>query len=257
MKKGLNKNIFMLIALVALLGVLIAYFMGYKKFVAEADKTKASNVALQTEVENLKQYYINEAMYKAEMEPMKEEIHTIMDAYPAGIREEDIIMHAVYTQLDAAVKYNTISMSTSSIMHTISEDIVKATGQEDMQEAIAFVNRKGTYSTELTYEALKDAVKAVLESDYNIGIESLVYTKGGEGRVLSGTMALDFYSMQGNGKEYELPNIAPYVNGTENIFGIITIPMAFDDNGNVVENEEEEIIGSNGLLYEKTTIELE
>lgn len=256
MKKGLSKNVFMLVVLVALLGILMAYMMGYKKFVAEADKTKASNAALQTEVENLKQYYINEAMYKAEMEPMKEEIHTIMEAYPAETREEDIIMHAVYTQLSTAVKYSTISMGTNNTMQTISEDIVKATGQEDMQEAISFVERKGTYSTELTYEALKDAVKAVLESEYNIGIESLVYSKG-EGRVLSGTMALEFYSMQGNGKEYELPNIAPYVNGTENIFGIITIPMAFDDNGNIIENEEEEIIGANGMLYEKTTIELE
>lgn len=240
MKKGINKQAFTLVALVALLALIAVYFLGYKKYIDMADQLHSSNQALQKEVEDLKQYYINEPQYKAEMEPMAEEIHKIMELYPADTLEEDIIMHAVKTELAAELDYNNINISDKAVLQTVSKDVVLATAQEDMQSEVSFVERTGTYVNELDYSNLKKSIQTIFDSDYNLGIKSITYARSGDDTpLLTGTTEIAFYSMVGNGKEYVKPEILPYLSGSSNIFGVLY--YALDEEGNIQfgENAEE------------------
>lgn len=225
MKKGINKQVFTIVILLALLALVAVYFLGYKKYVDQAALIVDGNTALQKEVDNLKQYYINEAQYKADMVPMAEEIHTIMDKYPSDIKEEDVIMHAVQTQLGATIDYQSINIGSKEVLKTVAQDIVVATAQEDMQSEVAFVERIGTYVNELKYDALKSQVQAVFDSKYNLGIKSISYSKADEFGLLAGSMDLAFYSMNGNNKEYTAPDMMPYLNGAANIFGVLILDI--------------------------------
>lgn len=235
MKKGINKQVFTYVILLALIALVAVYFLGYKKYVDLAETTQVSNEALQETVDSLKVYYINEAQYKADMEPMAEEIHEIMEQYPADIREEDILMHAVQTQTQASVAYSNINMDDAEVLQTISKDVVVATAQEDMQSEVTFVEKTGTYVNELDYTALKKSIQAVFDSEYNIGIKRIVYKKADNNGTLSGSIELAFYSMTGNGKEYEEPDMIPYLSGSTNIFGVLYVTL--DEEGNILFGE--------------------
>ncbi len=245
MKKGITKNIFTCVVLLALLGLIAAYFLGYKKYTDLAATTRANNEVLQEEVDTLKEYYINEAKYKADMIPMNEQIMAILDKYPGGNSSEDVIMHAVNTQLTVPVEYSSINLGVNEVYKTIDENIVKGIGNESLQSAISFVGRDTSYVNTVTYADLKKVIQAIFDSEYNIGINSVKYSKTGGGK-LAGTLELVFYSMTGNGKEYTLPDMTPYVNGTANIFGYTTVEETMEDSENTEDvSVTEEIVDDN------------
>lgn len=228
MKKLTSKQIFMFVLLVCILLVAIVYFTVYKKYSGLAEQTRNSNAALTVRVADLKKYYDNESMYLEEMEPMKEGIKEILTQYPAEIREEDLIMHAVSTQLVTPVTYSSVNFGAKSVIKAVAADVVQNAGMEEYQEQIKFSEYQVSYPNRLTYLGLKNLVQTIFDSEYNIGIRSISYAGDSASNELNGTMELAFYSASGTGKEYVLPDITPYIGGTENIFGL--------------ENEEELIV---------------
>lgn len=245
MKKGMSKQVFTYVVVLALLALLVVYMLGYKKYTTMATEKQTANAAMEKEIESLKVYYINEAQYKADMVPMAEEIHTIMNQFPADILEEDVIMHAVKTQLGAEMTYTNINITENLAYQVVDEKVVLATAQEDMKSAISFKERTGTYVNELDYTNLKKSIQAVFDSEYNIGIKKITYSRSGDDTpLLSGTLELAFYSMDGNGKEYQKPNMLPYENGSTNIFGILY--MNLDEEGNIIFGESAEDVGIEG-----------
>lgn len=242
MKKGISQQVFAYVVVLALLALVAAYFLGYKKYNDLATEKVNSNTAMETEIESLKVYYINEAQYKAEMVPMAEKIHAIMEQFPADIREEDVIMHAVKTQKAAELKYETINISENEAYQVVGEDVVLATAQEDMQTGISFQKRTASYNNEMDYTNLKKSIEAIFESEYNIGFKKLSYSRvGDDSPLLAGITELEFYNMLGNGKEYQKPDMLPYMSGSTNIFGILY--MNLDENGNIIFGESAEEVG--------------
>ncbi len=217
MGKISSKQIFTYVALLGVVALAAVYFLVYKKNMDAAEATRQNCAALQVRVDALKEYYDNEQMYLDAMEPMKEEIKAVLEPYWADTQEEDIIMQAVYTQNVAPIIYNNVNIGEKGVLMSISEATVKAAGMEEFQQEIAFVERVGTYSNQTDYEGLKLALQSILDSEYGLGIKNIVYSGNEEGK-LNGTLDLVFYSVRGTGKEYELPNIIPYLSGTENFF---------------------------------------
>jgi len=109
----------------------------------------------------------------------------------------------------------------------------------------------------LDYHNLKLMIQSIFDSEYNIGIKKISYTKAevtesklfgimdpetGEITyvtnkaldekvgILDGTIDLEFYAISGNGVKYTKPDMKEYLSGTEDFFGL-TVP---------VEEEEEE-----------------
>ncbi len=219
MKKITSKQIFTYVALLCIIIIGAVYMFVYKKNMEEAKAIEASNVTLAKRVASLKTYYDNEKMYKEEMEPMKEEIAEILEPYPAMIKEDDIIMQAVYTQVAAPIQYSSVNVGGESVLKAVSADVVTKAAIEGYDKKISFKAKSATLPNEVDYENLKVAIQSLYDSNYMIGIRSLTYAKGGEDGKLSGNMDLVFYSVDGVGKEYVAPVVAPYVSGTENIFG--------------------------------------
>lgn len=240
-KKGINKQVFGYIVVFAVLIVVAVYFLGVKKFDEKTANTKASNDVLETSINELKQYKIQEAQYKADMATMKENITAVLDKYPAGSLPEDVIMHAVTTQLLTEIVYENINIGSPEAYKVIAAEMVQGAGEEAFQEEIAFVEQKASYANKVSYPCLKEAIKAVFDSSYKLGITSISYSAKNEDEpgMLEGSIDLTFYSMRGNGKEYVAPNILPYTSGSENIFGYYELYDEQEEEEEEEENEEE------------------
>lgn len=228
MKKLTSKQIFTFVALACIIVVALVYFMVFKKYKDLAETTRANNAALTVRVADLKKYYDNEPTYLAEMEPMQTGVEEILAQYPADIREEDLIMHAVTTQSVTPVTYSSVNFGDKAVFKVVDAGTVQNAGMEKYQEQIQFTQYQVSYPNKLTYLGLKNLVQVIFDSEYNIGINRIAYTSDMATNELNGTLDLTFYSASGTGKEYTLPDMTPYESGVENIFGM--------------ENEEELIV---------------
>lgn len=217
MKKITSKHVFTAVLMIAIVLVVGVYYGIYKKNVEEVDKLKAENAKLTKTVADLKVHYDNMDTYLAEMEPKKGEILYALGLYVSDTREEDLIMQAVQTQLRAPVTIANVGLGAKSVIKSIGNDVVLNAGMPELQSGIAFVEHKSVYSISTNYEGLKGAIEALQDNKYNIAIKTLAFSNGGADN-LGGSMELSFYSVRGNGKPYELPQMMEYEAGTENIF---------------------------------------
>ena len=248
MKKMNSKQLFTYVALIGVLILILVYFMVYKKNVEKAEALSSSNNKLQERVDSLKVYADNQKQYEADMETMVPKIAEILEAYPAANLEEDVIMQAVITQMTTPIVYDSIVIGNDDEYKTIKESVVAGANIEEYQKEINFVETNAVYEGSLTYDALKLAVQSIFDSEYEIAIKGISFSKTKEeateentdntdefesekSHILKGNLELVFYSVEGNTKEYTRPNILPYLSGTTDFFSDLYA---------VVEVEEEE-----------------
>ena len=255
--KGVNgKQIFTYVVIFAILGVVAAYFLGYKKNMEKTTSLQTSNSELESRVTALKGYYDEQKKYLDAMAEMKPKVDKVLSKYVSDVREEDQIMQAVISQKQAEVQYDNINLAKKEVMLSIPQDVVKGAAIEKYQNKISFAKKSTTYKNTLDYHNLKKIIQSIFDSEYHIGIRGITYVKGeaveskllgivdeetGEivyvtdsamdekVGVLNGSLDLDFYYVSGNGVEYKKPDMKEYVSGTEDFFALVT-----------AEEEEEE-----------------
>ncbi len=254
--KGISgKQIFTYVVLVAILGVVAVYFLVYTKNMDKAEALEASNANLDARVKSLQTYYDKQQSYKDDMAKMEPEMEAILSKYVSDVKEEDQIMQAVISQRAATIQYDTLGLSEKKEMLTIPEDVVVGANVEKYQEEIVFQQKTASYSNKLDYHNLKNVIKSLFDSNYNIGIKTISYAKAEATEstlygfvdeetgemiyvknteedkqvgILQGTLDLEFYCVEGNGVEYTKPDMSDYISGTTDFFAL-----------KVVEEEEE------------------
>lgn len=246
--KGVNgKQIFTYVIIFAILGVVAAYFLGYKKNIEKATNLETTNAELKERVKSLEGYYNEQKVHLDAMEETKPKIKTILSKYAPDVKEEDQIMQAVASHNWAEVQYENINLANREEMLFIPADIVKGAGMEEYQNDIAFMKKTATYKNILDYEGLCDLIECVFMSNYDIGLKGISYVKGETTEsklfgmideetgeivyvtdkkmdqkvgVLNGNIDLEFYYVSGNGEEYYRPNMQLYERGTEDFFAL-------------------------------------
>lgn len=247
--KGINgKQLFTTVILFAVLIVVAVYFLFYQKNMEKKDALVASNETLKARVESLQVYYDNQATYKEDMDKMAPEIDTILSQYVSDVREEDQIMQAVISQRLATVQYDSINLNEKKDLLVIPSEIVQGANIEKYQKQIAFEQKTSTYNNKLDYHNLKAVIQSIFDSEYNIGIKTITYTRGEATEstligmldeetgeiiyvkdtaldkavgILEGSIDLEFYCVSGNGVEYTKPDMREYLSGTEDFFALV------------------------------------
>lgn len=222
----------------ALLMILV-YVLVFQRLITEAEEIETSNRALSQRVNQLKVYYDNRYTYMENTQVLEQLLDELLMEYPSDAREEDAIMLAVQMQHNSGAEFLTINMEKGDAMHIVPAETVTAAASEKYTQEIQFRSMNAVYVNELTYAGLKSIIQTVFDSGNRIGIQNIAYTKGdAENPHLSGHIDLVFYSVSGTGKEYIIPDIVPYIAGTDNIFGEIVIPE--EPVGNDTEGAEGE-----------------
>lgn len=198
--------------------MVILYVFVYLKYAQMTQELEASNVRLKNSLIELKEYYDNMDKYVQESNALEESIEEIMKEYPADAREEDIIMLAVNTQKNNKLSYSNINMAEQALVYAVPQNVVTASTIEGYEQEIDFMEKKATYANKTDYSNLKGIIEQIYAAPNRIAINNIAYTKQQDSEVLEGVIDLSFYSAAGTGKEYECPDIAEYVSGTENLF---------------------------------------
>ena len=220
-----SKNIMLYVAGGGALLMILVYFLVYQKLVDKADEIEASNRVLAQRVEELKGYYDARETNLANTQILEQLTDELLTVYPADAKEEDAIILAVQMQRESGAEFLNINMDRSdSPIHVVSAETVRAADSEKYTQEIQFRNMTSTYINEISYAGLKSLIQMVYDSNNRIGIQNVSYSRGNEENPnLSGQVDLVFYSVSGPGKEYVAPDIVPYLAGTDNIFGEITV----------------------------------
>ena len=221
MGKITNKQAFMLVLAVGVVVCLIVYMQVFSKYNDKTAALKKSNAELETQVNELKEYYDNMPVYQAQVAEMVANIEERTANYPADAREEDIVMMAVTMQDKTIINFSKINVDNKKVIHSIPEDVVKGAGIEGLgDEPIEFVGKMATYSNKTNYGNLKTAVEAVYDNPYRIGINTVSFRKSSDSNnIIEGTIDLTYYSVSGMGKEYEAPEMPSYFGGATDLFG--------------------------------------
>ncbi len=233
-KETFTKQTFMIVTVAAFMVMALAYVFVYLDFTQRTEEVETSNEALKKELEELEVYYNNINKYKADIEDYRVAISDIMAAYPAGAKEEDILMLAVQLQQHNNIAYSNINMEESEVVYSIPKEQIEPAGIEGLNNTLSFMQKHATYVNITDYDNLKSCIEDVYASKNRIGIDNITYTKNEEDGTLDGNISLYFYSAAGTDKEYEAPNIAAYISGTSDLFKTDKVEEQYEA---VVEDE--------------------
>lgn len=223
MKKITSKQVFTVVLLIGVVACLIVYMQVFTKFNDLTEELKTSNEQLRADVEDMKQYYDQMEVYKADTKDMINAVEKLTADYPGDAKEEDVVMMAVDMQSVATINYDQINIKSPEKIHTISEETVAGAELEGMDGEINFMMRRATYSNTTTYADMKQAVQKVYESPYRIGVDSIAYKKNGDSdNYIEGTITISYYSLRGMGKDYTAPKMPTYFGGASgnDLFGL-------------------------------------
>ncbi len=218
LKNYFNQKTFLGVTLVGALLLVILYVFVYLEYTEKTEALEASNRELTATVNELEEYNRNMEQYKVEIEEIKAEADSILAEYPADTREEDAIMLAVQLQRKNAIAYDAVNMEEKEGVYTVEADLVNAAEIEGLDESLVFARKHAVYVNTTTYADLKSVIEQIYASDNRIGIDNIVYSKDEETGTLEGNIDIYFYCVAGTDKEYEAPDIASYLAGTDDLF---------------------------------------
>ena len=233
---------------VVLLGIVLAFVMNMYYCSPTKEKTAAlesANAALQTRVDTLEKFYQEMPENKKKIAEMTESIKNWLDVFPADVKEEDAIYFAlkamnldslremydndIITEEDrllipeaesedeSIVSFPSMTISVQERVASVDAELVQNSKIDGLTDGINFMKRNTTYVNSTDYEGLKCLIQTVNADPEKKTLYSLSYTADEEG-VLSGSIAVTFYSMEGNGKEYQPKDLSEYMVGLENLF---------------------------------------
>lgn len=218
--KGTNKSqqIFLYIVLLGILAIALVYFFVYTKYNDETAALKNRNDTLQKRVESLKQYYDDYENYCVGMDHMNSDIDNWLNEFPSEVREEDVVKLALNCLDEAEIFYQTVTTPEKEEIAAIDPTLIAAGTYEGCGENLSFDVVKGSYTLQLDYENLKNMVKVINQKSERSSLRDITLVYDKDLCCLAGTTDVDFYSVQGTGKEYVQPDFEDYLAGLRQLF---------------------------------------
>ncbi len=232
--------------LVAVIGILIAvctYFLVYAKFNEKSDALESQNASLASQVATLQVLEERKADYIAATEKMRNYIISFENRYPADILPEDSIM--MINTLEGMTRTTVASIAfgeSSEVVYAAAQttDTTAAdTASADETEASAdttvtsgpITTEATTYadthmyevplsiSIECTYNDFKGLIRYIYSLQERKSVHGISIGYNAETGMLSGSMNLSSYYLQGTDKIYTEPDISGVGLGVDTIFG--------------------------------------
>jgi hypothetical protein len=219
----------------------------------------------------------NREFYEQEILDIQEKISTYLAVFPATVRPEDGIVLAQDMEKNLEIDISSVGLGTlefvaslngnadestdGSSNQTLSEQANASTkeqineieGVEDtddeeaaLQAALRAIEETGNptlYRTQdtmqfnCTYDALKKTVKYLAAHSGRMTLNNISASYDSSTGNLSGSMAVNIFSMSGVNAVYQEPDAGSVAYGTDNIFGTIETPVG---NPEEIEGEEGE-----------------
>ncbi len=230
--------------LIAVIGILIAvctYFLVYTKYNDLSDTLENQNMTLSSQVSTLETLDQHKEEYIAATDKMRNYITSFENRYPADILPEDSIMMIKTLEDATRTTVASIAFGTDSEVVYAAAQTANATATEDTaategtsdatQTSGPITTEAATYadthmyevplsiSIECTYNDFKGLVRYIYNLQERKSIHGVSIGYNAENGMLSGSMNLSSYYLQGTDKIYTQPNINGVGLGVDTIFG--------------------------------------
>lgn len=234
--------------LIAVIGILIAvctYFLVYTKFNEKSDALESQNMSLSSQVATLQVLDERKADYIAATDKMRNYITAFENRYPADILPEDSIMMiknledmtrttvaSIAFGESSEVVYAAAQTTDTTAADTASADGTEATASADTTVTSGPITTETTayadthmyevplsISIECTYNDFKGLIRYIYNLQERKSVRGVSIGYNAESGMLSGSMNLSSYYLQGTDKIYTEPDISGVGLGVDTIFG--------------------------------------
>ncbi|MBD5519724.1 MAG: hypothetical protein HDR03_00560 [Lachnospiraceae bacterium] len=236
MKKS---EIQLLLIVIGIVSAILSWQLVYKNYVEKTEVVEEQNIPIKERLDNLEILNAKQGEYIAETERMREESTAIINTFPSGYLNEDIIMYLYNMELidDNEVAISTISMQEGNQIPYSGILNVDSYTLED--EGIQMFTNRNTMTFTTTYNGLKNVLNYVYGISTRKSVSAVNVSATDEG-YLAGTMDINFYCLIGSGVPYVETNILGVPTGTSNFFGVRNGTLADIVPGEEGENAEGE-----------------
>lgn len=226
--------------------VALAYILAYQPLKEKKETLEVENQSLTQEVEYLQTLMNDKEKYISETERMNLEMDEIKAQFPAELHPEDEIFYASNVETKYSLISKGMTMPTPEVVNvgvatavesqpevvddgTAEAEVVEGEATTDTQQTVqqtasasstmTLYRAPITFNFMVTYDAVKDWVKEILEDKENKkAIQSLTLTFDQQSGNLQGNMVVNMYSLTGTDRTYEAPSIPGIGVGTDDLF---------------------------------------
>lgn len=253
--------------------VALAYILAYQPLKEKKETLEVENQSLTQEVEYLQTLMNDKEKYISETERMNLEMDEIKAQFPAELHPEDEIFYASNVETKYSLISKGMTMPTPEAVNvgvatavesqpevvddgTAEAEVVEGEATTDTQQTVqqtasasstmTLYRAPITFNFMVTYDAVKDWVKEILEDKENKkAIQSLTLTFDQQSGNLQGNMVVNMYSLTGTDRTYEAPSIPGIGVGTDDLFksadqlNVSTENNTYDANAETTTNSED------------------
>ena len=245
-----KKDVLLLLGLLGVLAVVSAYMLVFQPTMEKTEALKEENLQLEARIADLQSKKENKDSYESQTAQMRREIDEIYQLFPVDVREENAVYLAINQELLSPMEVQSVTIDALLEVPFVDEvqqeempdatyeideveEIEDATGTQeaptpeagDTQGAAGvnpyhLMNRKTTINYEVSYEGLKRSVKNICMQTDRMVIDNLSVVYDEQTGLLRGTTTVNMFCVPDQeGQEYEEPDFAGVLLGTDNIFG--------------------------------------
>lgn len=229
----------LLLVLLGMLLLFVSYYFGFQTFREETQKLKVQNEMLDEQILTLEEIAANKDMYASETAVLREDMDAKIETFPADMIAEDIILYVkgmendnetyiasatlpgrVQIPINQELELDKLEM-TDDITGVVSANRYVNDGTIPDTAAMIFSCIESDISYSTTYRGLKKMIKSITEDHNRKSVDNISLVFNENTGNLSGTMTVNYFILQGSGKEYMQPEASQAVKGIECIFGTL------------------------------------
>ena len=217
--KASKKEVYLLVALLGIGIAVCAWQFGFKKINAQTEVLRAETEVLQLEIAKYTAVKNNIELYTVGIETATNDIANVLHKFPATVMEEDMIMlgRSLEKLMDDTYVSN-ITFSGASNVYVATSRPVEAT---TVPTSYSLYNNNVLISFETSYKGFKEIMDYINENKNRMSVSNFTLSYDENTGLISGSTAVNMYSVAGTDKEYTKQNLSGVGIGTDNIFGTL------------------------------------
>lgn len=240
MKSGMTtKQKRLILILSGVLILILTFFLVFKKNMDNVSKLKTKNVELSGQVDFLSNLQIRINEMKESTEEKQQQIEKYASEYPCKMTQQKVISNLYHMWQDTHMELRSIKPGTEQIFFKDGQFLDLSAEGESTGEAqdteisaveknpetkVSFnqmVGKVTSYELEVsgTRKQILKAFDWISENPEHMSLSEIALSFDSSTGKLTGTLQVNFYSLNGNGVPYEEPDISGITIGNNDVFG--------------------------------------
>ncbi len=207
----------LLIILGGLLVFLALYMLVFNHFQSKSDEVASNIAALQPQLQELETEYANLATYQNGIEQYRTTVARKLEAYPADIKEEDIIAYLTTMEARQGITLNGITFSGATMLNEFPGVIVK--DGKDVTTTMDAYSTGAVVTGQLTYPQLKSMLDYIYSSPTQTSVNSVSVSYNAETAGLAGSFDISRYYITYPEAVYTPETLPDTQLGAKDLFG--------------------------------------